>query len=159
MRFMPNHEYELAAILMEGDLATCHRSEPRWRVFRYAHQFTGWKYMKRDKAIIGARLREAREMAKVTKEDAAEAAGVQTAAITAWERGTALPNLVQVRGLLTSYGMSGFKLLFGSCPIELTQDEARELANVALSPRLRVKMDVVLALTRRVGRSEATAQQ
>lgn len=105
--------------------------------------------MRRDKAIIGARLREARETAMISKEDAAESANVQVSAITAWERGTAMPNLVQVRGLLACYGLSGFKLLFGANPVELSKEEALELASAKFSPSLRMKMDVVIALTRR----------
>lgn len=114
---------------------------------------------RKEKAMIGARLREARERAKVTKEEAAEAASVQTAAVTAWERGTALPTLIQFKGLLPLYGVMSYQVLFGCMPLELLPEEAMELARAArtLTPRLRVKMDTLLAILARAKDDEVTA--
>lgn len=114
---------------------------------------------RRDKAIIGARLREARERARVTKAEAAEAANAQEAAITSWERGTALPTLIQLKGLLPLYGVTSYQVLFGRLPIELLPEEAMELARASktLSPRLRMKMDMLMSLIARTTKDDEVA--
>jgi transcriptional regulator with XRE-family HTH domain len=109
------------------------------------------KKAKTEKAAIAVRLIAARERAGVTKEEAAEAAGVQPAAVSAWERGTALPTLLQLKGLIQCYGVTSHQVLFGCTFLQFTGDEAIELARAsrALSPPLRLKLDVLLAIADR----------
>lgn len=109
--------------------------------------------------MMGARLREARESAGITKEHAAESAGAQVSAVTAWERGTALPTLVQVKGLLACYGMSPHQLLFGSTPVQFTPAEAAHLARAShgFGAKLRVKVDLLLTLIDRAESEPATS--
>lgn len=106
---------------------------------------------RKEKAVICARLRESRERANVSKEEAAAAACVQIAAVTAWEKGTSLPTILQLRSLLACYGITSHEALFGSAPLELTPQEATELMLVArsLSPQLKLKIDLILAMAAR----------
>lgn len=103
---------------------------------------------RREKAAMGARLREARLSAGVTKEEAADASGAQVSAVDAWERGTCLPTLPQFKNLLTCYGALAHRLLFGSHPMDMTSEEVKELNGAAkeFSPELRRKVDVLLCL-------------
>lgn len=114
-----------------------------------------------EKAVIGARLRDARERMGITKEEAAEAAGAQLAAVRAWERGSALPTLPQLKGLLPHYGVSCYELLFGVTPIALDGDDLAQLrtAALALSPRLQVKLELMLMLTARASVDQVATRQ
>lgn len=113
---------------------------------------------KREKALIGARLRSARLSAQVSKEEAAAAAGAQISAVDAWERGSCLPTLTQFRGLLTCYGELAHRILFGSHPLSMSTAEVRELALAAksFSPGLRAKMELMVSLLARSSTGEMT---
>jgi len=112
--------------------------------------------LRKQKAVIGDRLRRARELARISKEEAAEAAGAQAIAVASWERGSTLPSLVQLPGLLACYGVTSYQVLFGSSfPVALTQEEATELAAAEFSPRLARKRDVLLTL---LGRADSVSQ-
>jgi transcriptional regulator with XRE-family HTH domain len=103
---------------------------------------------KTERAQIGMRLRTARERAHISIEDAAEAIGVQPLAVAKWERGTALPGLIEFRALLQTYGCMACDILFEENPWTLTPDQAAELVRVTrgASPSLRAKVDVALAM-------------
>lgn len=63
-----------------------------------------WGLFVVSKALIKAELlRWARSRAKVTIDDAAKAAGVETHAVEAWEAGTDAPTVGQLRSLATKY--------------------------------------------------------
>lgn len=109
------------------------------------------KQARQQQAEIGAHMRVARERLKITKEEAALAAKAQVSAITAWERGSSSPTLVQLKGLLECYGVSCHQLLFGRTPLELDGEDAAELRRAEFSPRLRAKMDLLLALVAKPG--------
>lgn len=100
-----------------------------------------------EKARIGERLREARERAHITIDEAAQAAGVQPLAVEKWERGASLPTLVQFRDLLPLYGVMACQVLFEDNPMELTPEQSGELLRAArdFSPGLRSRLDVLLA--------------
>jgi transcriptional regulator with XRE-family HTH domain len=97
---------------------------------------------------IGARLRTVRLRAHFSVEEAAAAAGVQPLAIEKWERGGALPPLIEFRALLPLYGVTACEVLFDSSPLKFSQAEAAELRKAAtsLSPALRARVDSVLGL-------------
>jgi transcriptional regulator with XRE-family HTH domain len=107
--------------------------------------------VRRNRVAIGARLKEARENAGVSMEEAAEAAGAQVAAISAWERGRSLPSLIQYRDLLACYGVAGHRILFDHSPFELTQEQARELrlASHHFSPSLQTRVNVWVTVMER----------
>lgn len=109
--------------------------------------------VRQEKAAMGARLREARLSAGVTREEAALASGAQVSAVDAWERGSSLPTLPQFRDLLACYGALAHRLLFGSLPIDMTSEEAKELSGAAkeFSPALRRKVDVLICLLAKAG--------
>ena len=99
-------------------------------------------------AALGKRLKVARNRAGVTQEEAAHVAGVTRCTISNWESGRHLPSLLQFRALVGMYGGTGYQILFGSNPFELTRDEAKELSQAAreFSPALRSRVDMLLAL-------------
>lgn len=103
---------------------------------------------KQDKMQIGRRLRGARERAHIHVNEAARAAGVQPLAVEKWERGTAMPTLLELRALLELYGVMACEILFDSNPIELSADQATELSRAAkdFSPGLRARVDLLLAM-------------
>lgn len=100
------------------------------------------------KEQIGDRLRTVRERAHISIADAAKAAGVQPLAVEKWERGAALPPLLEFRALLPVYGVMACEVLFDSNPLSFTRDESVELAHAArsLSPGLRSRVDILLAM-------------
>lgn len=106
---------------------------------------------KKDKAAIGRRLREIRERAHITVEEAAKAAAVQPVAVEKWEKGGALPSLLEFRALLQLYGVMACAILFQDNPIELSKEHAAELTKAAahFSPGLRARVDYLLALVAR----------
>jgi transcriptional regulator with XRE-family HTH domain len=112
---------------------------------------------KQERVAIGARLREARENAGVSLEDAAEAAGAQVAAISAWERGRSSPSLVQYKGLLACYGIMGHRVLFGAHLLELTEEEAAELqrASRSFSVGLQRRTSLWLTMMAKYGTTQA----
>lgn len=99
-------------------------------------------------AEVGTRLRAARERIGMTQAEAAGLAGVKRPAVSNWEAGRSLPNLLQFRSLLTSYGGTAFELLYGSNPFSLTRSEAIELGQAAkgFSPGLQRRMDLMLTV-------------
>jgi transcriptional regulator with XRE-family HTH domain len=116
---------------------------------------------RRERIAIGARLMEARENAGVSLEEAAEAAGAQVAAISAWERGRSLPSLVQYKGLLACYGIMGHRILFGSHLLELTEDEAMELqqASRGFSVGLQRRTSLWLTMMTKYGTARSVRPQ
>lgn len=116
--------------------------------------------VKQERALIGRRLRDARERAGISREEAAEVAEVQTTAIDAWERGRSAPSLVQFRELCGLYGVLACHILLGVSPYGLSQEDAKELALAAraFSPGLQAKVGLLLALAT-VGTSQAEAQR
>jgi transcriptional regulator with XRE-family HTH domain len=100
------------------------------------------------KQEIGARLKAARLTAHISVEDAAAEAGVQPIAILRWEKGSALPNLVQFRTLLGTYGVMACDVLYADNPWRLGRAEAAELSRAAegFSPALRARMQLLLAM-------------
>lgn len=117
------------------------------------------KRQRQQQADIGAHLRATRERLRITKEEAAAATGAQVAAVSAWERGTASPTLVQLRGLLECYGVSCHQLLFGRAALTMSDQEASELVRAArdFSPGLRAKVDVFLTLISKTESTQAVA--
>lgn len=91
---------------------------------------------------IGGRLRVARQEAGLSQDDAAAAAGVARTTISNWEAGRNMPCIIQFRTLISLYGVTGHKTLYGRHPLDLTEDQAKELAAafVHFSPGLRAKM-------------------
>lgn len=101
------------------------------------------------KAIdIGARLKVARRSAGVTQQEAADAAGVKRTTVSNWEAGRNLPGLIQFRALLRMYGGTGYQILFGANPFELSRSEAQELSQLSklASPELRSRIDMLLTI-------------
>lgn len=103
---------------------------------------------KKERVMIGERLRAARERAHLTLDEAAGATGVLPLAIQKWERGAAMPSLIEFRQLLPLYGVMACELLFDVNPWELTPEQSSELAQAAksFSPSLRTKVDTLLAM-------------
>lgn len=103
---------------------------------------------KQERVKIGERLQAVRERAHLSVEDAAEAAGVLPLAVKKWERGAALPSLIEFRQLLPLYGVMACELLFDMNPWTLTPEQAGELARASksFSPELRTKVDTLLAM-------------
>lgn len=106
---------------------------------------------KGERALIGARLKAARERAHIGVDDAAKAAVVQPLAIEKWERGAALPSLVEFKRLLEAYGATGSEVLYDVNPMEIAPDLVAELARAAraFSPELRAKVDCLIAMSAR----------
>lgn len=104
-------------------------------------------------ALIGRRLKEARQRSRVKQEEAAQAVSTTRTTISNWEAGRNLPCLVQFRGLLALYGETGYHILFGDNPFEITKEEAAELSQLArtASPGLRRRIDVLLTLLSTAG--------
>jgi transcriptional regulator with XRE-family HTH domain len=65
------------------------------------------------RAAIGARLREARAMAKLTQEDVAAEIGRTRQSVSAWEGARALPSLEEFCQLLICYGVTADQVLLG----------------------------------------------
>lgn len=109
------------------------------------------KSNKAERAQIGERLRAARERAHISVADAAISLGVQPLAIERWERGAALPSLIEFKGVLQLYGVMACDLLFDVNPFELAPDQASELARhaKAFSAGLRARIDCLLAVMAR----------
>lgn len=106
---------------------------------------------KKEKTEIGRRLRTVRERAHISLEEAAAAAQVQPLAVKKWERGAALPSLIEFRLLLQLYGVMACEILFHDNPIELTPEHVAELSKAAASftPGLRARVDFLLTLVAR----------
>jgi transcriptional regulator with XRE-family HTH domain len=103
---------------------------------------------KSERALIGRRLQEVRERAHISVADAAKALEVQPLAIERWERGAALPSLLEFKRVLVLYGVMACEVLFEVNPLELPPDQAAELAQKAkgFSPGLRARVDCLLAM-------------
>lgn len=103
---------------------------------------------KSERVLIGKRLQKARQRAHISVAGAAESLGVQPLAIERWERGAALPSLMDLREILPLYGVMACDLLFEVNPLELPPDQAAELARHArgFSPALRARVDCFLAM-------------
>lgn len=101
-----------------------------------------------EKANIGRRLRAIRERAHFTIAEAAKAAGVQPLAVQKWERGTALPSIIELRELMTLYGVMAYDILYDISPLEIGPEQVRELvqASKSFSPSLRARIDFILAM-------------
>ena len=101
-----------------------------------------------ERAMIGRRLRHARERAHITVQDAAKALDVQPVAVERWERGAALPSLIEFTRAIEVYGVMASEVLFEVSPIVLSPQEAAELAARArmFSPALRSRVDCLLAM-------------
>jgi transcriptional regulator with XRE-family HTH domain len=97
---------------------------------------------------IGQRLKAARLRARMTQEQAAEAATVARTTITNWEAGRNLRPLVQFRALMALFGASPYHVLFGESMFKFTKDEYTELQEHAklFSPSLRRKVELMIAL-------------
>jgi transcriptional regulator with XRE-family HTH domain len=104
-----------------------------------------------ERALIGARLKDLRERAHIGIADAAKAAEVQPVAVEKWERGAALPSVLELRELVQCYGVMPCEVLFERNPWELDSEAAGELARAArnFSPSLRAKIDCLLAMMAR----------
>jgi transcriptional regulator with XRE-family HTH domain len=104
--------------------------------------------LKFERALIGRRLRVARERAGASIEDAAAAAYVQPVAIKAWERGKSMPCPVQFRLLLGFYGVGASTVLFDKTPYELSRAESAELLALSdgCTPALRSRLELYVAL-------------
>jgi transcriptional regulator with XRE-family HTH domain len=111
-------------------------------------------------ARVGARLKEARELAGMTQDDVVEALrealpdlAVKRPTVSNWEAGRNLPCLLQFRALCGFYGVLGFRIMYGTVPVDLRLQDAVELARLLkdASPSLRTKMDVMVALLRPAG--------
>ena len=57
------------------------------------------------------RLRESRQLAHMSQEEAAEALGVSRRAVGNWENGTNCPNSKTIRKMVELYGVSADQLL------------------------------------------------
>jgi transcriptional regulator with XRE-family HTH domain len=68
------------------------------------------KQMRRE---IGERLKQARLTARLTQQDVATDFLVSRQAISSWESGKTLPDLIEFRELATLYGVSTDKILLG----------------------------------------------
>lgn len=84
------------------------------------------KQMRRE---IGQRLRQARLVARLTQQDVATDFLVSRQAISSWESGKTLPDLIEFRELATLYGVSTDKILLGV--------ECAERAGLAVLAKLR----------------------
>lgn len=62
---------------------------------------------------LGERLKEARLAARFTQSDVAAEFQRSRQAISSWEQGKTLPDLIELRGLATLYGVSTDAILFG----------------------------------------------
>lgn len=101
-----------------------------------------------ERALIGKRLQEARERAHISVSGAAESLGVQPLAVERWEKGVAMPSLLDLKGVLRLYGVMACDILFEVNPYELGPEEAAELSRHArsFSPALRAKVDCFVAM-------------
>lgn len=104
-----------------------------------------------ERVTIGRRLKGVRERAHIGIADAAASLGVQPLAIERWERGAALPSLVEFKAVLELYGVAACDVLFESNPYTLSAEEASELSQHAkgFSATLRVRVDCLLAMLAR----------
>lgn len=103
---------------------------------------------KAERALIGSRLQAARERAHISIEDAARGLEVQPLAIERWEKGAAVPSLLEFKRVLLLYGVMACDVLFEVNPFEIAPDQAAELAREAkrFSPALRARIDWLLAM-------------
>jgi transcriptional regulator with XRE-family HTH domain len=97
---------------------------------------------------IGRRLRDARERAGLSQEDAATNLDVGRGTVANWEAGRHLPNLIHFRQLLTMYVASPYQILYGSSRMRLSEAEMEELERLTAhaSIGLRLKISTVLTL-------------
>lgn len=97
---------------------------------------------------IGRRLREARERAHISAADASERLGVQPLAVDRWERGAAMPSLIDFKGVLQLYGVMACDILFDVNPYELAPSHVAELTRHAknFTPSLQARMDTFMAM-------------
>jgi transcriptional regulator with XRE-family HTH domain len=104
--------------------------------------------MDQEQIRLAGRLQDARLRAGCDESEAATAAGVPIAAYRAWERGTTLPSLFQLRDLMAHFGAIEYEVLHGSLPLRFSKAESRELQMAAqlFSPGLRSRIDLVLAI-------------
>jgi transcriptional regulator with XRE-family HTH domain len=104
--------------------------------------------MKRQRVLIGARLQQARLRSGFTIEEAAAAADVEPLAVEAWERGRAMPCLVQLRELLQLYCVMACEILYETNPFAISREEAAELTRVSrsCSPAVQSKVDLLLTV-------------
>lgn len=65
------------------------------------------------RAAIARRLREARVASKLTQQDVASALRRSRQAVSSWEAGRTLPDLLELRDLAMTYGISTDRLLLG----------------------------------------------
>jgi transcriptional regulator with XRE-family HTH domain len=101
-----------------------------------------------ERALIGRRLRKARERAGCSIEEAAQLADVQPLAVQTWEKGKRTPCLVQLRMLLGLYGVTAFDVLFDENPYRIGRAEAAELLSVAskCSPAVQSRVELLIAV-------------
>lgn len=103
---------------------------------------------KSEKSLIGKRLQQVRERAHISVVDAAASLEVQPLAVERWERGAAMPSLVEFKRVLELYGVMACEVLFEINPLELPPDQAAELSQRAqeFTPGLRSRIDCFLAM-------------
>ncbi|MBQ8210163.1 MAG: helix-turn-helix transcriptional regulator [Clostridia bacterium] len=94
-----------------------------------------------DKAVIGSRIREARNLSKLTQEQLAESVGVGTTYISDIERGKKFPSLSLFIKIVDSLGVSADYILCGE--IEdgkryIYEDITKKLDNLTPKQRLNV---------------------
>lgn len=83
--------------------------------------------------VIGARLRRARLLAKLTQLDVAAELLRSRQAISSWESGKTLPSLLEFKELAALYGVSTDSILFGVDNVN--EELARVLASARDQPR------------------------
>lgn len=110
------------------------------------------------KKEIGERLQAARKRAKLSQQEVATATGVSRTTITNQEAGRTMPTLLHFRSLVALYGGTGYAILFGENPFELTQEEAKELQHLAkqCSPQLQQRITMLLAILSKAGADRAS---
>jgi transcriptional regulator with XRE-family HTH domain len=65
------------------------------------------------RASIGARLRAARETARLTQREAVVGQPFSRQSLSAWERGEGAPDAGELAALVVRYGVTGDQILFG----------------------------------------------
>lgn len=106
---------------------------------------------KTEREQIGRRLQAARTSAHISIQDAAQALDVQPLAIERWERGAALPSLVEFKWVLELYGVMACDVLFDVNPYLLSPEHSAELTHEArtFTPSLRSRIDSLVAMLAR----------
>ena len=67
----------------------------------------------KQKKILGARLRAARQAARMSQDFSSDTLGVTRQSVSAWENGVSCPSSIQLAGLATLYCVCAHSLLFG----------------------------------------------